>query len=118
MSYLSWVAAALVATLPSMLASNLHAATACSQLKGMQPVMATPELAARASSPRLQGCWANCELARLDQSAPHFEDVTAPTHLPVVSSPDEVAAWHAEIFERLSDGQQQSGPTRYCKLGL
>lgn len=46
------------------------------------------------------------------------KDIPAPRHLPLVSSPDEVAAWHAEIFERLSEMRDDDLAVRYCQLML
>jgi hypothetical protein len=41
-----------------------------------------------------------------------------PTHLPVVSGPDDVASWHAEIFERLADARAGAANPQYCQLKL
>jgi hypothetical protein len=40
--------------------------------------------------------------ARLTGHPSAAADIPAPTHLPVASSPDEIASWHAEIFARLT----------------
>jgi len=93
-----------------MLSSNLQAAPACSRIKEMQPVNA-----ARAAGARdllRPECTDACP--RSDSEAHVADAVAVPTHLPVVSSADEIAAWHAEIFERL----QADDPKVYCKLDL
>jgi hypothetical protein len=43
-------------------------------------------------------------------------DMPAPTHLPVVAAPDEVAAWHVEIFERVSQSRDHHELDHYCEL--
>jgi hypothetical protein len=44
------------------------------------------------------------------------DDIPAPHHLPVVSGADEVASWHAEIFERLSGLRDDDSAPRYCQV--
>jgi hypothetical protein len=43
-------------------------------------------------------------------------DIPGPGHLPVISGPDEVASWHAEIFEQLSLLRDEDDPLHYCEL--
>jgi hypothetical protein len=43
-------------------------------------------------------------------------DLPGPMHLPVVAAPDEVAAWHVEIFERVSQSREDGALEYYCKL--
>jgi hypothetical protein len=43
-------------------------------------------------------------------------DMPGPMHLPVVAAPDDVAAWHVEIFERVSQSREDGTLEYYCKL--
>ena len=43
-------------------------------------------------------------------------DMPGPMHLPVVAAPEEVAAWHVEIFERVSQNREDGQLDHYCKL--
>ena len=87
--------------------SNLHAAPACSSIVAKQRLQV-------AGPGGTQACAQNCEVAGLDAAI--RQTLPAPTHLPVVSAPDEVAAWHAEIFEQLAAARASTERTQYCKL--
>jgi hypothetical protein len=97
--------------------SNLHAAPVCSSIiaKRQAPLAVGSHTGAVQVGAGTQACAKNCEIAGLHRSDLKAA-LPAPTHLPVVSAPDEVAAWHAEIFEQLAASRAQS--TQYCKLDL
>jgi hypothetical protein len=46
------------------------------------------------------------------------DDIPSPRHLPLVSDADEVASWHAEIFEKLSNLREEEEAVLYCELML
>ncbi|HEY7759304.1 MAG TPA: hypothetical protein VIA64_07805 [Burkholderiales bacterium] len=46
------------------------------------------------------------------------DDIPSPRHLPLVSGADEVASWHAEIFEMLSGWRDDAQALEYCQLML
>jgi hypothetical protein len=46
------------------------------------------------------------------------DDIPSPRHLPLVSGADEVASWHAEIFEVLSGRREDAQALEYCQLML
>jgi len=115
MSYLFRLAAATGQVLA--IVSNLQAAPVCSSIAAKRPIAvpAVPHPAAHEASGGTQACAKNCEIAGLQRTGLKVM-LIAPTHLPVVSTPDEVAAWHAEIFEQLSAARGDA--TQYCKLDL
>ena len=93
--------------------SNLHAAPVCSSIVATR--QAPVAVASHTAAVEVQACAKNCEIAGL-QGTELKAALPTPTHLPVVSAPDEVAAWHAEIFEQLAARRAES--TQYCKLDL
>ena len=117
MSYRLRLACATVFSLATL--SNLHAAPACSS------VAAKPQVRVEASSHVViaqsrigkEPCAQNCQVAGLEAGSSRAI-VPAPSHLPVVSEPDEVASWHAEIFERLQQARAATARTQVCKLDL
>jgi hypothetical protein len=111
MSYRGMLGSALLLLTAIMPASNLQAARACSPIKEMQAINTSP--AADQSAPRellLEECASGCSAS--DSQGDSADAVAVPTHLPVVSSPDQIAAWHAEIFDRL----QADDDLRYCSV--
>jgi hypothetical protein len=116
MSYLFRLASATVLAILVSSVSFLHAAPVCSSVIAKQRTPVTALEAHRAGATvAVQGCAQNCDVAGL-QPAEVRAALPAPSHLPVVSSPEEVAAWHVEIFEQLADAR--TSPTQYCKLDL
>jgi hypothetical protein len=96
--------------------SNLHAAPVCSSIAAKrQPTVAVAPHQNAQLTEQTQACAKNCQLAGLQATDPKTV-LPAPPHLPVFSAPDEVAAWHAEIFEQIAASRAQS--TQYCKLDL
>src|SRR5581483_725256 len=61
-----------------------------------------------------QACKDDC-VANLPPPVTFQNGVAAPAHIPVVSPADEIAAWHAEIFDQLSRSSDQ---TIFCKRDL
>jgi hypothetical protein len=99
--------------------SNLHAATTCSSIAAKQQVrIGTPaHILAAQGRTATEACAQNCQIAGLEAGDAKLI-VPAPTHLPVVSEPDEVASWHAEIFEQITAARAASARIQVCKLGL
>jgi hypothetical protein len=120
---MSYLFRLVLATVPVALVSSvsfLHAAPVCSSIVAKQRPPVTALEAQRSGAvlvAQAQGCAQDCEVAGLEP-AEQRAALPAPTHLPVVSSPEEVAAWHVEIFEQLADARARPQPTQYCKLDL
>lgn len=57
-------------------------------------------------------CQRDCKAAR--EAKP---ETPSPLPLSVVTRAEEVADWHADIFERLSSQQGDDRSARYCGLG-
>lgn len=64
------------------------------------------------NSSTLQACKDEC-VAHLGARGSAMGKAPAPSHLPLLSSPDEIADWHAEIFDRLS---RKDDGTVFCKV--
>jgi hypothetical protein len=118
---MSYLFRLVLATVPVALASSvsfLHAAPVCSSIVAKQRLPVTVLEAQRSGAVLVaQDCAQDCEVAGIEP-AEQPAALPAPTHLPVVSSPEEVAAWHVEIFEQLADARARAQPTQYCKLDL
>ena len=82
--------------------SNLHAATVCSSIVAKRQIPAAALAQAARPLAETQACTKNCRIAGLQGSEALLPVLPGPRHLPVVSAPDDVASWHAEIFERLA----------------
>ena len=118
MSYLFRLVPATVLVALASSVSFLHAAPVCSSIAAKQRLPVSVLEAQRSGAVIMaQGCAQDCEVAGFEQAEPRAA-LPAPTHLPVVSSPEEVAAWHVEIFEQLADARARPQPTQYCKLDL
>lgn len=113
MTYRARFALSVLAVAGSMIAVAVEAAPACLAWSAFRVVHfpAQPAQPALSVAFLTTACNEDCVA---DASGELAEDLPAPTHLPLVSSPDEVASWHAEIFERLSDIRDE--PPRYCAL--
>jgi hypothetical protein len=99
--------------------SNLHAATVCSSIaaKRQPQAVATGAHAPSARAPK-HACAQNCEVAGLQGRGDVVDGLPVPMHLPVVSDPDEVAAWHAEIFEQLADARSGGNSSQVCRVNV
>jgi hypothetical protein len=113
-SYCRLTAAVVVLVLT---ATPLHAATNCT-LPGMKSALAAlGEHGARGSEPVLPvDCRERCAQRQSADLMLLAGDIPGPSHLPVISGPDEVASWHAEIFEQLSLLRDEDDPLHYCEL--
>lgn len=93
----------------AMLMSNLHAAPRCTtnvQVLIMAEAATTTTVLERT-------CRTDCDPAA---AAVTGKTTSAPTHLPVVATPDSVADWHAQIYERLSQTRDSSEQPQYCQV--
>jgi hypothetical protein len=106
---------AVIALAPSL----LYAATPCSTLLAASrpPVSALAAVTEAEALPRLRECVRDCDMATLQEGKLQFA-LPSPAHWPAVSSTDEVAAWHVEIFERLTDARSQPDATQVCEARL
>jgi hypothetical protein len=94
----------------------VHAATLC-KLPGAEDGLAL--LARHAQAPGLLAdCAERCTPGAQRDLMLLVEDIPSPRHLPLVSGADEVASWHAEIFEKLSDLREEEEAVQYCQLML
>ena len=106
----AWLALGLTST-------PLHAAINCRLPGANHALSALDEHGVRAGSPAmLLDCADRCTTHHSDELMLLSDDIPSPRHLPVVSGPDEVASWHAEIFEHLSEQREDQGSPRYCDL--
>ena len=98
----------------------LQAATNCT-LPGAKPALAALGEHGLRTTPApdmLADCSERCAARQSGDLMLLAGDIPAPHHLPVISGPDEVASWHAEIFEQLSVLRDDEDPLRYCELKL
>ena len=109
------LAAALLAV--SLLTAPAQAATNC-PIPGAKPALVALEahVTRTHAFTHLAECNDRCLPRQSGDLMLLADDIPAPRHLPVVSSPDEVASWHAEIFERLSTMRDEDPTLRYCQL--
>jgi hypothetical protein len=96
-----------------------HAATTCptvgtkatgSSLDGSGAVAANAWKSEARSLAFKETCPQNCRTD--DRTAAH--EAPAPLPLAIVTHAEDVADWHAGIFERLASERADDGPTRYC----
>lgn len=92
----------------AMLTSNLHAAPRCT---ANVQVLIMAE-AATTTTVLERSCRTDCDPAATIAA----KIMPAPTHLPVVATPDSVADWHAQIYERLSQKRDDSEQPQYCQV--
>lgn len=101
--------AALVVT-AAIVPAPVHAKPICTSAPTARSAL-TPTLEAKKSL-SLQACKDEC-VANLGQRGAAIGKASAPSHLPLLSSPDDIADWHAEIFDRLS---RKDDGTVFCKV--
>ena len=93
-----------------------NAATGCPDLGAA----AGKRTLAPAVSSRVLGLGRGCplECARHDADAPKApeHEAHAPLPLSIVTRAEDVADWHADIFERLRGEQFEDGMVRYCAV--
>lgn len=100
--------AVLVATL-AIVPASVQAKPVCTTAGSARSAL-TPTLDAKKSL-TLQACKDEC-VAHLGERGAVVGKSPAHSHLPLLSSADEIADWHAEIFDRLN--RKQDG-TVFCK---
>lgn len=94
-----------------------NAATACPDLGGaaVKRVLG-PAASTRVLALGRGGCPLECTRHEADgQKAPEHE-AHAPLPLSIVTRAEDVADWHADIFERLRGEQFEDGMVRYCGI--
>jgi hypothetical protein len=116
MSRFSELAIALLVLGSSVSVTPTHAATACPPL-GAEGALAL--LARQHAQPPslLADCKEKCTSGVQRDLMLLVDDIPSPRHLPL-SGADEVASWHAEIFELLSDRRGDAQALEYCQLML
>jgi len=92
----------------AMLMSNLHAAPRCTA--DVRVLVLTQAQTQRAATVITQTCRSGCERAEAEAGAP-----AAPPHLPVLTELEDVADWHAQIYERLSESRDTDDLLQYCQ---
>jgi hypothetical protein len=60
------------------------------------------------------GCQPDCARAHTDAARGGDRDAHAPLPLTIVTPAEDIADWHADIFERLRGEQFEDGMIRYC----
>jgi len=98
-------------------AAPVYAATDC-PLPGANKLFVVLEQQRAPAHTRLAQCDDKCVPHQTGDLMLLADDIPALRHLPLVSGPDEVASWHAEIFERLSERRDDDPALRYCQLML
>lgn len=96
-----------------LIAPPVIAKPACDTIHSRQAIQAATTQAANTRVGKEQ-CSRTC-LSQTRDAAARADDVPGPAHLPVVSPPDEIASWHAEIFDHLSQGGDNH---TLCKLDI
>jgi hypothetical protein len=94
-----------------------HAATVCATLSADSGLALLARQHARAPE-LLADCREKCTAGAQGDLMLLADDIPSPRHLPLVSAADEVASWHAEIFEKLSDLREEEEALQYCELML
>lgn len=117
MSRLFELAIALLVLGVCVLATPVNAATVC-KLPGVEDGLALlARQHAQALDP-LADCAEKCTPGAQRDLMLLVDDIPSPRHLPLVSGADEVASWHAEIFEKLSELRDDGEALQYCHLTL
>ena len=91
-----------------------HAATAC---PGAGSKLSSIRLGPAASSHAIalnKGCPLDCADQQAQAPKGSEREAHAPLPLSLVASAEDVADWHAGIFERLRGERFEEGATRYC----
>ena len=103
----AWVALLCVS---AMLMSNLHAAPRCTT---DVRVLILSQAQAEHSAAVIAGtCRSDCGQSAATAIGPAAH---TPPHLPVLAQPEDVADWHAHIYERLSETRESGKQLQYCK---
>ena len=93
-----------------------NAATAC---PGLADAVGKHALGPAASTRVLalgRGCPLECARHEADGPKAPEHEAHAPLPLSIVTSAEDVADWHADIFERLRGEQFEDGMVRYCGI--
>jgi hypothetical protein len=94
----------------AMLMSNLHAAPRCTT--DVRVLILSESQAAEHATLITRTCRSDCAQAAAVAVGPTAH---TPPHLPVLVQPEDVADWHAEIYERISETRESSEELQYCK---
>jgi hypothetical protein len=109
-----WPALPLLAAV--LMAPAGHAATACPEAgsrlwkNALEPATNVRALALS------RGCPLDCARQQPDAPQGSEREAHAPLPLSVVTRAEDVADWHAGIFERLRGERFEEGATRYCGI--
>jgi hypothetical protein len=117
MSRFFQVAVALLVLGISLPPTSAHAATVCVTLGAKDGLALLARQHAQAPG-LLADCAEKCTPGAQRDLMLLVDDIPSPRHLPIVSGADEVASWHAEIFEKLSDLREEEEAVQYCQLML
>ena len=106
-----WSAVPLLAA--ATLAPAGNAAAACPEAAKLW----TSRIETAAGSPGValkEGCPLECGRRQVEAAKSSEREVRAPLPLALVTRAEDVADWHAGIFERLRGERFEEGATRYC----
>jgi hypothetical protein len=117
MSFASRLSLALPLLAAVMMTPAGNAATACPDAAAkawkntLRPAMQAGELSVARSCP--QDCSSKAQPGAPEESA---REAHVPLPLSIVTRAEDVADWHADIFQRLRGERFEDGPTRYCGI--
>lgn len=117
MSRLFELAIALLVLGIAVTATPVHAATLC-KIPGAEDGLALLARQHVQALGPLADCAEKCTPGAQRDLMLLVDDIPSPRHLPLVSGADEVASWHAEIFEKLSELRDDEETLQYCQLTL
>ncbi len=92
----------------AMLMSNLHAAPR--RTTDVRVLILTQAQTERNATVIAQTCRSDCAQAHASETGP----ARTPHHLPVLTELEDVADWHAQIYERLRETRESPADLRYC----
>jgi len=96
----------------AMLVSNLHAAPRCTT--DVRVLILSQAQTADNATVIARTCRSDCGQMAAAALGPAAH---TPPHLPVLAQPEDVADWHAHIYERLSQTREIDADLQYCKAG-
>ncbi|MCC7547044.1 MAG: hypothetical protein IT532_04700 [Burkholderiales bacterium] len=92
----------------AMLLSSSYAASRCTT--GVRVLVLTQSQTEHSATVIARTCRSDCA-----QSTAEASGQAVPPHLPVLAEPEDVAEWHAQIYERLSASREAPETLQYCK---
>jgi hypothetical protein len=94
----------------AMLMSNSYAAPRCTT--DVRILVLSQAQTAHSATVIAGACRSDCGQSAATAIGPAAH---TPPHLPVLAQPEDVADWHAHIYERLSETRESGKELQYCK---